>query len=181
MTDTEYVESQERPFTSMKDLSPIEHFLFGSSIEHRDKGILNSNALNERSDLRKNADFLLKPFGLTTEESDVEEIRKKREEKKQMDGWHSCFEVPNVSIDKEYYFHYVLGSPEENGMLKNEFTFQLKRQKTNEWLVNNEGDAEALAKIKLTDNLSDLFELTKNDEKGTLTLKYKPLLENTNQ
>lgn len=172
---------QERHYDPHKDLCPIEHLLFGSSLTLTNGKFLNTEELMKDHRLARDADFLLKPFGLTTGKyniCNIDEIRTKRNkvaEEKGIAGriraWHACFTAPVEVMMGGYQFDYFLGSLNENGMLKNEFRFQFIDKEGNPAL--NKKGLEAFRKIELANDR--LFDLAKDETTGILTITYRPL------
>jgi len=175
---------QEREFSAMKDLSPLEHILIGSSIQI----VFNTDFLVKGKNPTEDAEFLLKPYGLTTQlVISIEEIRRVRADQKNMPkGMFVCFTVLDQALRRlvfsNYEFGFLLGLPDQNGLIANEFRFQFRKVigENSVALDRLEGeDLEAFNNVELREGVySSLFSLDKQPDVGILVLKYKKLLGN---
>ncbi len=172
------LEVRERKYDPFKDLSPIEHLFLGSTFGLSNGEIFSVEKLLENEELRKNADFLLKPLGLSSGRSNYEEVLKKRKEKKMPPSSLGHFVIPTKSMKSGYRFTYFLDPPDKEGMLKNAFKFQSTKIGTDrQWTATNEEDLGVFREIVLSKAMAQLFSLDKDESSGVLTLKYLPLLE----
>jgi len=173
---------EERRFDRMIDLAPLEHLLIGSSVSLKDDSIFNSDRLKKDQALARDAEFLLKPYGLTTNTSSLEEIAKKRSEKEKFTAWFPDF-IATSDIKSNYEFDLLLSQPSESGLIPNEFVFLLKRplEEDKEFVISENECKEVFDKVTLSNNKKYFFSIDKQAEKGIIVLKYLPLLENIKQ
>lgn len=180
---------KERSFNVEADLCPLEHMLIGSSFVFpgKERKTFNKETIKRDKILIRDPDFLLRPFGLTTGESDIEGIKARRSQIRSLNGWYPCFKLIR-EFHLDYEFYYDLNEPDENGRMPNEFKFRFReRGSENFWDKSNPQDLESFRKITLSPGSSTyaegkpFFSLTKDEDKGTLTLTFMPLLENIKQ
>jgi len=171
---------QERKFELMTDLAPLEHWLIDSSVRLKDGSIFNSDRLEKDQALARDAEFLLKPNGLTTNASNLKKIAEKRSEEKKLTGWYPCFKVRSREISSNYDFDLFLSLPSENGLIPNEFRFKLKRAKEDkdDLPIPQDECKRVFDLITLFDTKRGYFSIEKQVDKGVILLKYLPLLEN---
>ena len=157
----------EKEFDSFKGLAPIEHYLFGSSFDLPD----GKSSIDFENDPKWRADreYLLKVMGVWNNSSTVEEAVMARRRKVQMEGDPAILEVPEEYLGR-YRFAYVLESPDEDGLIPNDFSFKLER-----------ADSRPMDKrdgriIKTFKPASKNFSLSPFDwDTSTLHMSYTPL------
>lgn len=156
----------EREYDQSLDLCPLEHILIGSSTKIQGR-LVNSDNME-----RENILDLLRPTGLTDGSSGIEEISEGRRKAK-ITGYSSCFDLNSYDL-LSYGFDYIISPPDKNGQISNNFQLRFRR-------INGEGtslteqDLEVFRRLEMDQKFKSSFKLTRDEERGILTLEYIPL------
>jgi hypothetical protein len=170
-------EGKKRPFSNFIDLVPLEHSFIGSTFTLENGRFFNPQELKANQELASNIKFLLKPYGLTTESSSLEEIVRKRVEKGKLTGWFNCFETSIKGVIVNYDFSLNLSMPDENGLIPNEFKFKFRKNFVELEKLEGE-DLNVFNSIKVT---QPFFSLEKDQDERILTIRFVPYQKNTQE
>lgn len=167
--------TREREYNPSLDLCLLEHALIGSSLGVSDK-FINSNTLQREEDVANDLDLLFKPIGLNNGKSMLAEIVGAREKQKIIERVHpACFDIASYDF-KQYCFDYIVSPPDKDNKIPNKFEFKFRRNINGETFLIEE-NLEEFRKLQVVQAHEGLFKLTKNENKGILTLTYIPLKE----